>query len=184
MEIKSNSQTSIPAAEMCTHDVLGPYSWQQGRLPCHHKYSPWSRIHDGRVGYPPLNSNPPNSDMDYRIFNASTWSFLCVHIYTRGLGTLTESAQHFRLRKTLTNVLVLPTQMEFEPHVFGSWVWCSYQLVLTNNVIYHWMLLIIDRLSYTTQTWTKRKYYRESYHNSHTGFSADCRQSPGILFYA
>ena len=24
--------------------------------------------------------NPPNSDMDYRIFDVRTWSFLCVHI--------------------------------------------------------------------------------------------------------
>ena len=26
--------------------------------------------------------NPPKSDMDYRLFNVYTWSFLCVHIYT------------------------------------------------------------------------------------------------------
>ena len=37
--------------------------------------------------------NPPNSDMNYRICNVRTWSFLCVCIYTRRLGTPTGS-QH------------------------------------------------------------------------------------------
>ena len=46
--------------------------------------------------------NPPNSDMDYRIFNVCMRSFLCVHIHT-GVGDTDESAQHFWLGKTLTN---------------------------------------------------------------------------------
>ena len=47
--------------------------------------------------------NPPNSVMDYRIFNVRTWSFVYVRIYnTHGrLGTRdNESAQHFRLGKS------------------------------------------------------------------------------------
>ena len=43
--------------------------------------------------------NPPNSDMDYRIFNVSTWSFAWVRIHT-GVGhTDSESAQPFWLKK-------------------------------------------------------------------------------------
>ena len=47
-------------------------------------------------------SNPPNSDMDYKIFNVHTWSSLWVHIYihTRVGHIDNESAQHFWLRKT------------------------------------------------------------------------------------
>ena len=44
---------------------------------------------------------PPNSDMDYRIFNVRTWSFLCVRGHTDS-----ESAQLFWPRKTLTNFLL------------------------------------------------------------------------------
>ena len=45
--------------------------------------------------------NPPNSDMDYRIFNVCTWSnSVCVRIHT-GVGhTDSESAQPVWLRKT------------------------------------------------------------------------------------
>ena len=46
--------------------------------------------------------NPPNSDMDYRIFNMHTWTFLCVRIHM-GFGDIdNEWAQHFLLGKTLT----------------------------------------------------------------------------------
>ena len=37
--------------------------------------------------------NPPNSDMDYWIFNVRTWSFVCARMHTGGLGTPTVS-QH------------------------------------------------------------------------------------------
>ena len=41
--------------------------------------------------------NPPSSEMDYRISNVRTWSFLCLLQHT-GVGhTDSESAQHFRL---------------------------------------------------------------------------------------
>ena len=39
--------------------------------------------------------NPPNSDMDYRIFNMCTRSFLCVRIH-KGVGHIdSKSAQQF-----------------------------------------------------------------------------------------
>ena len=44
--------------------------------------------------------NPPNTDMDYRIFNVCTWPFLCVCVHT-GVGhTDSESAHHFWRGKT------------------------------------------------------------------------------------
>ena len=49
--------------------------------------------------------NPPNSDMDYRIFNMQMWSF-CLRIHTEYLGLLSllkdfgESAQNFTLEKS------------------------------------------------------------------------------------
>ena len=48
--------------------------------------------------------SPPNSDMDYRVFNMRT--FLCVHIHT-GVGQTDESAQHW-LGKTLTSFSCAP----------------------------------------------------------------------------
>ena len=46
--------------------------------------------------------NPPDSDMDYRIFNVCMWSFLCVHVHT-GVGhTDSESAQLFLLEKKMS----------------------------------------------------------------------------------
>ena len=44
--------------------------------------------------------NPPNSDMDYRIFYMRTRSFLCVRIHTGDGHTDSESAQHFDSEKT------------------------------------------------------------------------------------
>ena len=48
--------------------------------------------------------NPPNSDMDYRIFNVSTWSFVCLRIHTGVEHTDSESAQPLWLGKTITNI--------------------------------------------------------------------------------
>ena len=74
-----------------------------------------------KLGDRTLIRNPPNSDVDCRIFNVRTWSFLCVRIHT-GIGhTDSESAQHVLLGKTLTNCsCVLLTG--FEPRDFGSGV--------------------------------------------------------------
>ena len=74
--------------------------------------------------------NPPNSDMDYRIFNMRTWLFLCVLIHTGVAGhTDSESAQHFWPPEKLSQiVLVLLTQAGFEPLIFcifGSRIRCS-----------------------------------------------------------
>ena len=52
---------------------------------------PVLQVHAGSLCF----HNPPNSDMDYRIFNVCMWSFLCVRIHT-GVGhSDNESAQHF-----------------------------------------------------------------------------------------
>ena len=47
--------------------------------------------------------NPLNSDVDYRIFNVCTWSFLYAIYNTLGLGTLTTS-QHNMLTEKLNTV--------------------------------------------------------------------------------
>ena len=63
--------------------------------------------------------NPPNSDMDHRIFNACTWSFLYVRIHT-GVGhTDSESAQQFWLGKTI----VFLTELGCEPRVMDGIHW-------------------------------------------------------------
>ena len=64
----------------------------------------------------PCFRNPPNCDMDYRIFNVHT--FLCVRIHT-GVGhTGNKSAQHFDSEKLSQICLVLWTG--FEPLVMES----------------------------------------------------------------
>ena len=45
--------------------------------------------------------NPPNSDMDYRIFNVCTWSFLCVRIHM-GVRHTTTMSQHSILNRKNT----------------------------------------------------------------------------------
>ena len=64
--------------------------------------------------------NPPNSNMDYRIFKVCTWPFVSWYacIYTRGLGTLTAS-QHslFDLEKLKVFCVLV---MGFEPSTVGS----------------------------------------------------------------
>ena len=39
--------------------------------------------------------NPPNSDMDYRIFNVRTWLFLCVRGVHMGVGHTDSESAHF-----------------------------------------------------------------------------------------
>ena len=65
--------------------------------------------------------NPPNSDMDHRIFNVRrpTWSFLCAAcVYTGGLGTPTTSQHNIFDSEKLSHFGVLLTG--FEARVFGS----------------------------------------------------------------
>ena len=64
--------------------------------------------------FPVCFHNPPNSDMDYGIFNVCT--FLCVRIYM-GVGHTDNESAHFDSEK-LTNFLVLQTG--FEPLVMES----------------------------------------------------------------
>ena len=51
--------------------------------------------------------NPPSFDMDCRIFNVRTWSFLCMRIHMGVVHTDSESAQCFWLGKTHSVFLVL-----------------------------------------------------------------------------
>ena len=63
--------------------------------------------------------NPPNSDMDYRIFSVHILyglSYACV--YTQGLGTPTASQHNLFDSEKLKVFLVLLTG--FEPSTFGS----------------------------------------------------------------
>ena len=61
--------------------------------------------------------NLPNSDTDYKIFNGRTWSIVCVHIHT-GVGHTDKSAQHFWLRKTVTNFVCAPDEVQTS----GFWI--------------------------------------------------------------
>ena len=56
-----------------------------------------------------------------RIFNVRTWLFLCVRVYTRGLGTPTASQHNIFYSEKLSPIfLVLLKQTGFEPRVLGS----------------------------------------------------------------
>ena len=63
--------------------------------------------------------NPPNSDMDYRIFNVRTCSLLCLRIHTRVGHTDTQRVSTtFLTRKNSKKCLLLLTG--FKPLSFGS----------------------------------------------------------------
>ena len=91
-------------------------SWNSGRLtrvrlhqPHQEQRYPALQVHAGSFRVSVIHRNPPNYDMDFRIFNVRTWSFfLCVRrpLHT-GVGHTDESA-HFWLRKTLTNLSCAP----------------------------------------------------------------------------
>ena len=51
--------------------------------------------------------NQPNSDMDYRIFNVCTWSFLCVRTHTGGWTHQQRVSSTFWLGKAVTNICFL-----------------------------------------------------------------------------
>ena len=67
----------------------------------------------------PCFHNPPNPDMDYRIFNLRTWPFVYVRIHT-GVGVHREASQRNLLdsEKKIKVFLLLLTG--FEPSSFGS----------------------------------------------------------------
>ena len=75
-----------------------------------------SKVHAGSFC---VSVNPSSCDMDYRIFNVRTWSFLCVRIDTRVWHTNRELAQHFWLRKT--RVFCDPDGIQTA--VLWIWVW-------------------------------------------------------------
>ena len=61
--------------------------------------------------------NPPNSDVDYRICNVRTRSFVCVSIHTGAGHTDSEPAQPFLTRQNSVFLVLLTT---LEPSTFGS----------------------------------------------------------------
>ena len=75
-------------------------------------------------------SNPPNSDMDYRIFNVRTWSFLYVRIHM-GVGHIDESAPHVFLGtlvcspslRYLKNKNLIPNSVIAELALRTRWLW-------------------------------------------------------------
>ena len=56
---------------------LGCLTWVRLQQPQEQRYLVL-QVHAGSLNY----HNPPNSDIDYRIFNVCTWSFLCVRVHT------------------------------------------------------------------------------------------------------
>ena len=62
--------------------------------------------------------NPPNSDMDYSIFNMHIYMIILMRAYTHGRHTDSKSA-HFWLRKTQVFLVLLTG---FELQVIESWV--------------------------------------------------------------
>ena len=87
-----------------------PFSGNLGRLT-------WVRLHQPQEQLPSPRSacwvfscfcNPPNSDMDYRIFNMCDHLYECV--YTWGLGTPTASQHIFDTGKTITNFSCAPDE--------------------------------------------------------------------------
>ena len=62
--------------------------------------------------------NPPNSDLDYRIFIVRTWSFLCVRVHTGGWAHRQRVSTIYLTRKNSQMFIVLLTG--FEPSSFGS----------------------------------------------------------------
>ena len=63
--------------------------------------------------------NPPNSDIDYRIFNVRTWSLLCVRIHAGVLDT-SAAIQHNIFDSEKLSQIFLVLMMGFEPRVFVS----------------------------------------------------------------
>ena len=95
---------------------LGRLIWVRLQQPQEQRY-PILQVHAGSLCF----CNPPNSDMDYRIFNVHTRSFLYVNIiYTRGFGTLTSQHNIFDSEKLSHIFFVLMTGPGFKPPVFGS----------------------------------------------------------------
>ena len=73
--------------------------------------------------------NPQSSDMDYRIFNVRTWSWL-VHVYTHGdFGAPTASQHHILDLEKLMKFSCAPDRTQtWVLHGIWSWVQCSTNL--------------------------------------------------------
>ena len=56
--------------------------------------------------------NPPNSDMDYRIFNVRTWPFLSVHMHTGGWAHRHRVSTTFLTRKNSISFSCAPDRIQ------------------------------------------------------------------------
>ena len=67
--------------------------------------------------------NPPNSDMDYRIFIVRAWSSACVHTLDLGLTSHPKDGVHSALayaRSLIPNFCIFAVSIGFDPAPFGS----------------------------------------------------------------
>ena len=89
--------------------LTGRFIWVRLQQPQEQCY-PVLQVHAGSF-HVSIVHDLPNSDMDYRIFNVSMWSFLMrayIYIHTRGLDTPIMSQDNIFDRKTQIIFLVLP----------------------------------------------------------------------------
>ena len=89
--------------------------------------------------------NPPNSDMDYRIFNVHMWSFVCVHAYNthRGWAHWQVSTTFFS-RKKITIFFCAPDWAGIR--TWGVWI-SSLMLYQLSHPVTPWHYFPLTLLS-------------------------------------
>ena len=92
---------------------LGRLTWVRLWQPQEQHY-PVLQVHAGSFCF----CNRPNSHMDCRMFNVRAWSFLCIHIYTQGLGSLTTSQHNIFYLEKLTTFSCAPDRVRTS----GLWI--------------------------------------------------------------
>ena len=99
--------------------------------------------------------NPPNSDMDYRIFNVCACSFLCVRIHT-GVGYTNSVSTHFWVRgKNSLSFLCAPDRIltrVMECEVWRSTNWATpppqleHEVLPRSSLRWHWCQITTQKL--------------------------------------
>ena len=80
--------------------------------------------------------NPPNSDMDYRIFIVRAWSSACVHTLDLGLTSHPKDGVHSALasaRSLVPSFWIFAVSSGFDPAPFGSSELWNWRPVLTHG---------------------------------------------------
>ena len=88
--------------------------------------------------------NPPNSDMDYRIFNVRTWSFSCVRVQYTHTGGWAHQQQVSTTIVTLTNLSCAPDAdgvrtsglLDLESDVLPTEPYCHPEVEVNTNLSY------------------------------------------------